>query len=232
MDHTIKGRPLAGAVAAAAATAVMLTTTTFAPPQPNVAALSPRISIEEVQLAALPAVLTSTSPKTTGAGVVANDLADSWAAIPQAITMGIGAGVFGGFIIGGLLAGNIVSQIPVIGPALMPVVPIAAVIGALVGIPIGAVVGTFYAIQNLVSSLAPAPPSPPSPPVASARPAAASRNTITTPQRSVKSGTRSNRHTAKSALPAKATAPQQDSIRSRAGSGRGHVAASNRADRH
>lgn len=225
MNHIRRSRPAVATVAATAAVTIMLVTTTASPPQPKAVGPSPRISIEAVQLVVLPAALKTASTKTAGAGVVANDLADSVYAIPQAITAWIGAGIFAGFIFGGLLAGSLVSQIPLIGPALLPIVPIAAVIGALVGIPIGVVVGTFNAIQNAVSSPVRAPSA------ASARPAISSK-TVTTPHRSTKSGTQSNRHTAKPVAPAKTSAAQQSSSAPRAGSGRAHAVTSNRAARH
>ena len=229
MDHTMTSRPLAGAVATVAATAVLLTTATFAPPEPNLAALSPRISTEALYLVALPAVLDTAAAKPAVADATANDLAESLNAIPQALTAGIGSGILGGFLIGGTLALNVIARIPVIGEALSPIVPVIAVIGALVGIPIGAAIGVFSAIRLVASNLGVLPAA------ASARPAAASSSssssrTINTPQRSTKSDPRSNRNAAKTSV--KASAPQQNFSRARAGSDRGHNATSNRAARH
>ncbi|AKK29891.1 hypothetical protein AB431_28015 [Mycobacterium sp. EPa45] len=214
-------------MAATAAIAIMLTTTTAPPSNPNPAEPSPRISIEAVHLAALPTALDAAARNGVDASQVANDGADPGGPLKAALgTIVVSAivAVYQATLLGARLAGS-VANVPVIGPSLSGVVFYAALICAwVIGPPIGAVVGALYAVQSLVPGLA----SPPAP-AASARPAAAGRNTVTTPHRSAKSGTRSNRHTAKSALPAKPTAPQQDSIRSRAGSGRGHIASSNRA---
>ena len=205
MDHKLKSRPVVAMVAAIAAVIVMLATT-FAPPKPAVAAVTPRVSTQVVELVALP------SPEQV--------ISDIYKVTLGPVLAGAAAGVIAGFVGAGVVAGNVIYSIPVVGQALAPLITVVALAGAIVGAPIGAVFGAFSAIVKLVSNVRP--------------PAASKKAAAVAPKRSTQAGSRPNRHSAKSSAPKaiKAAVPQQRSDTARAGSGRDRATAANRAGRH
>lgn len=230
MDHIRRSRPAVATVAATAAITIMLTTTTAPPSNPTMVSAAPRITTENVQLVALPAALAAVAHNRAGAGQVANDVPDASGALTVIFNAAVSGAAVGAFVAFSSAArwANGVTNIPVIGPLLQPILALVVYFSPwVVGAPIGAMVGAFSAVKTLLAGLVPPPLS-----AASARAAVTSRNTVTTPQRSAKSGTRSSRHTAKPVTPAKTSAGQQSVGQSRAGSARGHAAAANRAARH
>jgi hypothetical protein len=221
MDHILKSRLVVAMVAAIAASAVMLATTTATPPKLTTELASLRISTQVVELVASPEALTPTS-RSPAAASPEQIISAIFQATIGRVAAGAGAGFLVGFLGGGAAALGAFGRIPVIGT---PIVQAIAITAGIVGIPIGAVVGAVSAVVSLASSLGSmlAPP-------ASVSATAARKAAVTQPHRSTNSSTRPNRHAAKPS--AKTSAPQQSSNQPQAGSGRGHAAASNRAERH
>lgn len=183
------------AVAAISAGTVMFAATTAEPLTPA-ATIIPLVSVEVVQLAALPVA----APAATQASV-----SPGLPNVAGGVLAGAGAGLIFGYIGTGLVALNVLNKIPVIGPALTPLVPVVGVVGAIVGIPIGMVAGALAAVRNWVTSLRSQPSSS-----ASATPS----------HRSVRAASRSDRKITGTSGLRKAAAPQRHSHRP--GSGLGH----------
>ncbi|MCV7217789.1 hypothetical protein H7J51_21165 [Mycobacterium crocinum] len=228
MDHILKSRPVVATVAAIAASTVVLATT-VAPPRPMTEVAGPRITTQVVALAALPEALTPTPRTVARASANQIDLGQTVQNALGPVVGGAVLGIFGGFIIIGQMAAGVIYRIPGADTKLAPLISAIAAVGAIVvGIPVGAVIGVAFGVASAVAGWA-SRLRPPAPPVSSVSTVSAK---ITTPQRSSKSGTRSDRHTVKAAVPAKTSAPQQGSSKPRAGTGRGHAAVSNRTARH
>ncbi|QEN16693.1 hypothetical protein ACRDU6_02035 [Mycolicibacterium sp. ELW1] len=195
MEHILRSRPVVATVAAIAAGTVMLATTTAEPPKPT-AAITPRVSVEVVELAALPVA---------AAAIDQVSVRPSLPNIAGGVIAGAGSGAFLGYISAGLVAVNVLNKIPVLGQALTPLVPLVGIVGALVGIPIGMVAGAVAAVRNWVTSLRSQP---------------SSSASATTSHRSVRPGPRPDRKVTKTSEPRKAATPQRRSHRP--GSGLGH----------
>ncbi|APE17731.1 hypothetical protein [Mycolicibacterium pallens] len=228
MDHILKSRPVVATVAAIAASTVVLATT-VAPPRPMTEVAGPRITTQVVALAALPQALTPTPRTVAAASANQINLGGVVQTVLAPFVGGAVLGIFGGFIVIGQMAAGVLYRIPGADPKLAPLVSAIAAVGAVVvGAPVGAALGVAFvaasAVAGWVSRLR-----PPAPPASSVSTVSAK---ITTPQRSSKSGTRSDRQTVKAAVSAKTSAPQQGSSKPRAGTGRGHAAVSNRTARH
>ncbi|WP_431234191.1 hypothetical protein ACQ856_06135 [Mycolicibacterium psychrotolerans] len=191
----MRSRPVVAAVAAISAGTVMFAATTAEPPGPTAAAI-PQVSVEVVQLAALPVAAASANPAS-----IRPSLPD----VAGGVFAGAGAGLIFGYIGTGLLALNVLNKIPVLGPALTPLVPVIGVVGAIVGIPIGMIAGALAAVRNWVTSLRSQP---------------SSSTSATTSHRSTRPGPRPDRKVTKASEPRKAAAPQRRSHRP--GSGLGH----------
>jgi hypothetical protein len=198
-------------VAAIAAGTVMLATTTLVPPNPPTAVSAPQISTQAVRLAVQPITL-DVAPVADAVSIPSVNVGGAIQHAILQVIAGAGGGAFFGFIAAGSVAAGVFYQIPVVGLAFEPLVPVIAIAGAIVGAPIGAVA----AVLSLL------PPLPIRIPVAGKKAAAAA------PHRSTQASSQSSRHTAKSPAPTvrKASAPQQRSDASRAGSGRDRGAAS------
>ncbi len=186
---------MVAAVAAISAGTVMFAATTAEPPGPTAATI-PQVSVEVVQLAALPVAAASAVQASVSPGLPN---------VAGGVLAGAGAGFLFGYIGAGLVALNVLNKIPVIGPALTPLVPVVGIVGAIVGIPIGMLAGALAAVRNWVTGLRSQP---------------SSSASATTSHRSVRPGPRPDRKVTKAAEPRKAAAPQRRSHRP--GSGLGH----------